>query len=209
MQLGALALAAGTARLASAQGKDIYTTLDPAAPIDVTADKIQVVEFFHYGCPHCREFDPLLDEWRKKLAADVVFTRIPVIWGDEADKGFPYYTGWALLYYALETSAQIDKLHGKTFVAVQDENIPLHSADTVKTWIKQQGIDADAFMETYKSFGLQSKVRRAGQLSRAYKITSVPSMAVQGRYVTSSALTGSHEAVLKEVDRLVASVRKS
>ncbi|MDR1423053.1 MAG: thiol:disulfide interchange protein DsbA/DsbL [Azoarcus sp.] len=204
-RLGALGLLAAPAGLALAQqtGKGRYLVLDPPVASD-TPGKIEVVEFFYYGCPHCREFDPTLREWLKKLPADVVFNRVPATWGGSNSRR----VGEARLYYALLALKLVDRLHEKVFVAIQDERLDPRDSDEVGEWASKQGVDAKAFVGAFKSFGVETQVRRAGQLDTMYKIDGVPTMAVGGRYVTSASLLGgSHQETLKEVDLLIAKVR--
>lgn len=199
-QLAALTALAAPAARAFAQAPDSFQTLEPAIPTD-NKDKLEVIEFFHYGCPHCRAFDPLLEPWVKRLPADVVFVRVPAIWGNTQ------LAKLAQLYYAIEVSGKVEQLHGKVFAAVQDDKVPLHTEDGVREWVAKQGVDAKALMDAYKSFGVQSMLKRADQVARAYKIQGVPTMAVDGRYLTSASMTGSHEATLKVVDTLLGRAR--
>lgn len=199
-QLGALALLAGPAGTVFAQSGAKFQILEPAVSTSA-AGKIEVLEFFHYGCPHCRDFDPLIEQWKKNLPADVVFTRVPAIWGNAQLRGL------AQLHYAIEASGNGDALHGAVFGAVQSEKLPLFSEDGVRDWVGKRGVDAKAFMDVYKSFAVQSMVQRADQLARSYKIQGVPTMAVAGRYITSASMTGSHPAALKMVDELIVRAR--
>ncbi|MDR1062349.1 MAG: thiol:disulfide interchange protein DsbA/DsbL [Azoarcus sp.] len=202
-QLGALALCAGAAGFALAQERNRFITLSPPVQTGVEG-KIEVVEFFYYGCPHCRDFDPLLQEWLKNLPADVVFTRVPVSWGDRDARR----QGEARLYYALQSVKRVGDLHEKVFAAIQDARMNPVNEDEVREWAGDQGLDAKAFMSAYKSFGVQTQVRRAMQLAKAYKIEGVPTLAVDGRFVTSASQTGSHQAALAEVDRLIGIARR-
>ncbi|MDR3214138.1 MAG: thiol:disulfide interchange protein DsbA/DsbL [Azoarcus sp.] len=202
-QLGALALLAGSAGLAPAQEKR-FIELTPPVQTDAK-DKIEVIEFFYYGCPHCREFDPMLQEWLKKLPSDAVFTRVPAIWSERDTRRL----GEARLYYTILDSKLLDVLHKKAFIAIQNERLNPGSEDEVLAWAEKQGVDAKAFMSVYKSFGVQTQVRRALQLTRAYKIEGVPTLAVGGRFVTSASLTGGHQAVLDELSSLIARARRN
>jgi thiol:disulfide interchange protein DsbA len=202
LQLGTLALVASPAGVVLAQGKSAFTTLNPVVPPAATAEgKIEVIEFFHYGCNHCRAFDPLLNEWKKKLAADVAFTRVPVMWDKAA-------IGWATLYYTLQAINKLDGVHEKIFAAVQDESIPLHTEDAARAWVARQGVDEKTFAAAYKSFGLQARVRHADQLGKDYKITGVPTLAVGGKYTTSASQAGGHAAALQVANELIERVRK-
>ncbi|MDR1661761.1 MAG: thiol:disulfide interchange protein DsbA/DsbL [Azoarcus sp.] len=202
-QLGALALFAGSASFASAQGKARFITLNPPVRTDVEG-KIEIIEFFYYSCPHCREFDPLLQGWLKKLPADVAFNRAPVSWGERDFRR----QGEARLYYALQSVKRVNDLHEKVFAAIQDARLNPTNEDEVREWAGKQKLDAEAFVDAYKSFGVQTQARRAMQLAQAYKIEGVPTLAVGGRFVTSASLTGSHKAALEEVDRLIDLARR-
>lgn len=201
-QLAALALLAGSAGLSPAQENRFYV-LSPPVPTDAEG-KIEVLEFFYYSCPHCRDFDPLLREWLKKLPSDVAFTRVPVSWGARDARR----QSEARLYYAILAGKQLDTLHEKAFIAIQDERLNPGNEDAVREWAGKQRVDVKAFMSAYNSFGVQTQVRRAGQLARAYKIEGVPTVAVGGRFVTSATLTGSHQAALEETNRLIERVRR-
>lgn len=177
-----------------------FQTLATPVPQE-TPGKIEVIEFFHYGCPHCRNFHPLISEWKKKLPSDVAFRAVPAIWSNEQLRGL------ARLYYAAERAGVLDKVESAIFVAVQDEKRPLFTEEGVRAWIGSTGVDATAFMDTYGSFAIQGLVQRADQIARAYRIQGVPTMAVGGRYLTSATLSGSHANTLKVVDDLVAKLR--
>lgn len=159
--------------------------------------KIELIEFFHYGCPHCRNFDPLLHTWLKTLPEDVSFRRVPAVWGN------PQLRELARLYYTLETLGEVDRLNESVFVAVQEKKLPLHTEKGVRDWVAAQGLDEKVFMDTYKSFGLNAQLQRAEQLGKTYQVNGVPTMAVGGRYLTSASMTGSHEGTLKMVDELI------
>lgn len=196
--LGSLALVGGSV---SAQEGQPFAVLSPALPTEAKG-KVEVIEFFHYGCPHCRAFDPLLEQWLKGQPADVTFRRVPAIWGN------PQLQGLARFYYAEEASGDLAKLHAKAFDAVQDDKTPLHTEAGALEWVAKQGVDAKKFAEAYKSFGIAAKVQRADQTARDYKIQGVPTLAIDGKFLTSASMTGSHAATLKMADQLVARARK-
>ncbi len=198
LKLATLALILPSASVAWA--KDAFTVLNPPQKSD-DPSKIEIIEFFHYGCPHCRDFDPLVSVWKKKLPADVAFRPVPAIWNNAQ------LSGLARLYYAAEVSGTLDALHGGIFGAVQDDKRPLFTEEQVREWIEGKVADPAKFIETYKSFGVGSMVQRADQLARAMKIQGVPTIVVDGKYVTSASLTGSHESTLKVTDELIARVR--
>lgn len=196
--LGAFALA-GAGSVQARQGRT-HLELSPAQP--TLAGKIEVIEFFHYGCPHCRDLDPLVERWKKTLSEDVAFHRSPVIWGQGA------LAGLARLYFSLDATGQLEALHSKIFAAVQDERRLVYDRDGARAWVQENGGDGKAVYDAWTSFGVETRVKEADARARAYKIDGVPTLAVGGRYLTSASLTGSHEAALKEVDRLIAQLRR-
>lgn len=191
---------AGPAALAQRRSPELFQVLPNKIPSE-TAGKIEVIEFFHYGCPHCRDFHPLMKHWLKSLPEDVSFRAVPAIWGNEQLRGL------ARLYYAAERTGTLDKLEEAIFAAVQDQRRPIHTEAGVRDWIGRFDVDAKAFMDTYNSFALQAMVQRADQVARAYRVQGVPTIAVGGRYFTSASITGSHENTLKVVDELIERVR--
>lgn len=178
-----------------------FETLDP--PVATAPEVIEVIEFFHYGCPHCRAFDPLVSAWKKKLPADVRFQLVPVIWNQRA------LFGLATFYYALAAIGALETLHPRAFAAVQDERRPLYERDGAAQWVREQGGDGAALAKAWDAFSVQTQVKQAERLARDYRIQGVPTLAIAGRYLTSAAHTGSHEAALTEADRLIGEVRRS
>jgi thiol:disulfide interchange protein DsbA len=205
LQLAAVGLGSAWAGKAAAQGGPVegrhYTKLAQPVPVSVPAGKVEVIEFFSYGCPHCYSLEPTLEDWAKRLPADVVFKRVPV--------GFnALYEGYQRIYYALEAMGQLDKMHRKVFDAIHQQRQRLDKEADIAAFMTANGIDGAKFIELYKSFGVQTKARQAQQLSNAYKIDGVPAMGVQGRYTTSGAQAGSNERALAVTDVLVQTSRK-
>ena len=126
---------------------------------------------------------------------------MPAIWGNAQLREL------ARLYYTIERTGAIATLHSAVFPAFQEQKRPLTTEEGVRSWVEKAGVDAKAFMDTYKSFGLQASVQRAEQLAAAYKVQGVPTMAVGGRYITSASISGSHENTLKVVDELIVKAR--
>ncbi|MBX3687500.1 MAG: thiol:disulfide interchange protein DsbA/DsbL, partial [Rhodocyclaceae bacterium] len=104
-------------------------------------------------------------------------------------------------------TGELHALHSKVFTALQSDKVPLNTEDGVRAWIAKQGGDEKRFMETYKSFGVQSMVQRADQIARAYKIQGVPTLAIDGKYLTAGSMAGTHENALKVADQLIQRVR--
>ena len=192
------------AGLAHAQGAPVegthYVKLNQA--LAVPPGKIEVIEFFWYGCPHCNAFEPALEAWSKKLSADVVFRRVPVAFRDEP------FVAHQKIFYALDAMGLIPTLHRKVFYAIHGERQKLDKPADIQAFMQKNGVDGAKFMETFNSFSVQTKVRQASKLAADYKIDGVPAIGVQGRYFTSGALAGSTDAALVVADHLIHKVRK-
>jgi thiol:disulfide interchange protein DsbA len=191
-----------TPLMALAQSRYQYTELKPPQPIDTDGKKIDVVEFFWYGCPHCYNLEPLLETWVKKLPPDAQFRRVPAVFNDR----------WALdaaIFYTFEALGVLDKLHRPFFDAIHRDHLRSENQAAMSEWLTKNGVDPKKFYETFKSFGVQSKTKRAIQLTTAYKIDGTPAMAVQGRYTVSAEQGGSREGMLDTTSYLIDLVRKS
>jgi len=180
----------------------VVKQLRPAQPIAMPG-KIEVVEFFSYACPHCKEFHPLLEAWKKNLPPDVAFRRVPITFGRQA------WVNLSKLYYALQASDQLERFDGAVFNGIHNERANLYSAKSVADWLRKKGGDADKFVVAFNSFGVQSKAKRAHQESRNYRITGVPSMAVNGKFLVEVNETGGLGGMLQAVDTLVSAERKA
>ncbi len=158
-------------------GRD-YAAIDPPLTTD-NPGKIEVIEFFSYACPHCSDLHPHLGRWAAKLPADVVLHRVPV--------GFnqPYYQLMARFYYALETLGELQKLDGAVFKAIHEKGLKLVDEKSLTEWVAAQGVDAKKFQDAFNAFGVVSKAKRADQLAQAARITGVPALVVDGRYLVT------------------------
>jgi len=194
------ALLALPAFVPSTAGAQQYTEIKPPLPVE-SQGKIEVIEFFWYGCPHCYTLEPYIETWLKKLPPDVEFRRVPAIfnqrWGHDA-----------AVYYTLEAMNLVDKLHRPLFDAIHKNNLRTDSDAALAEWLQKNGVDSKKFMDTMKSFGVQSKTRRAVQQTVAYKIDGTPALAVAGRYTVSAQQGRTQQGMLDTVDSLVMMVRK-
>lgn len=177
--------------------KSKYMEISPAQQTE--PGKIEVLEFFSYGCPHCAVLEPLLEKWIKGLPQDVVVKRVPVAF----NAGM---VPMAVLFYALEAMDRTD-LHPKVFQAIHEEKKRLFTKADIVAWVTAQGVDRAKFEAVYDSFGTQSKVKRAEQLTNAYKVQGTPSIAVAGRYLTSPSEAGGYQETIDVADALVKQVR--
>ena len=180
-----------------------YNRLAVPQPVS-PSDKIVVSEFFWYDCPHCADFDPMLESWAKKLPPGVVLQRVPVAFS-------PQFIPQQHLYYALLALGKLnDDMQAKIFNAIHKQRIPLGTADQMANWLAQQGIPKKTFLDAYNSFGVAAQVRQATQMVTDYQIQGVPTMAVQGTYTTSAALpeANNNKKVLEVVDFLIKKVQE-
>ncbi|NDY93509.1 thiol:disulfide interchange protein DsbA/DsbL [Ideonella sp. TBM-1] len=185
---------------APAEGKD-FVRLSQPVPM-AASGKVEVVEFFWYGCPHCNAMEPSLEAWVRKLPADVSFRRMPV--------GFtPVHELHQRLFYTLEALGQLEAVHRKVFAAIHVQRRNLNSEAALVEFAGSVGLDAARFSETLKSFSVSGKARQAKQMTAAFRIDGVPALGVHGRFYTSAALTGSHERAFAVTDWLIQQVRKA
>jgi len=173
-----------------------YAEVSPPQHTDVRHDQVEVLEFFWYRCPHCFHLEPELNAWAKKLPKSVVLERIPGILSN----------GWVPLaraYYALQALGLAHKLHEQVFEAIHVQHIDLNNPEIFFDWAATKGVDRRKLVAAYNSFGVNSKVMRAKQMTRAYKLTGVPSFAVDGKFTTSAYMAGGQEQLFKVLDGLV------
>jgi len=195
----ALLLAAG-ATFAQFPDRE-YSVLAPPQPTD-GGGKVEVIEFFWYGCGHCHALEPHIEKWLANLPKDVVFKRIPAIPSDA-------WAQTAVIYFTLEAMGQLDKYHRKVFDAIHEDNVILTNRQVRDQWLAKQGVDAAKFLEVEKSFSVVTKMNRARQMTAAYKIDGVPMLFVNGKYVTSNTYAkGNIANVMPIVDKLIALARK-
>jgi thiol:disulfide interchange protein DsbA len=204
-QLVGLGLGLSAGAPALAQGGFVenthYVKLAQPAPVSAPAGKVEVIEFFWYGCPHCNAFEPALEAWVKKLPDYVAFRRVPVAFRD-------IYAVHQQIFYALEALGKLDAMHRKVFYAIHNDRKRMEKPDEIADLMAANGIDRAKFLEAFNSFGVQTKVRQATKLVDAYKIDGVPALGVQGRYFTSGSLAGSADRSLAVTDFLIERVRK-
>ncbi|CAM3760532.1 thiol:disulfide interchange protein DsbA/DsbL [Polynucleobacter antarcticus] len=198
-------LAIAVSGMASAQNSKIeegfdYRILPVAQPLD-TKGKVEVIEFFWYGCPHCYDFEPELNAWLKRKPNDVVFRKVPVAFRDDL---MPH----SQLFYALESMGKGDALNDKVMFAMHKENKRLMTENEIADWVASQGVDRNAFLATYRSFAVVSKARAARQMAEAYRIDGVPTIVMQGRYMTSPSIAGNKAKAISVMEFLEQKIRK-
>jgi thiol:disulfide interchange protein DsbA len=189
-----------TAAKKPVEGTD-YLSLDKRVPTDVGAGKIEVIEFFWYSCPHCNAFEPQFAAWKKAAPKDVVVQRVPVRFRDD-------FEAQQRAYYVFESLNMVDALHGKLFHAIHTERQQLSSGAALAAWADKNGLPEKKFIETFNSFGVASKARRATQLQEAFKVQGVPALGIAGRFYTDGSLTQTMDRSLQVAEYLIGEVRR-
>ena len=172
-----------------------YQLVTPPQPTK-TGDKIEVMEIFWFGCPHCFHFEPILNKWRKHLPEDVQFRYMPGVFRKNWVPG-------ARAFYTARVLDVDDKVHEAIFNAIHLEHRRLYTEDSFADVFAANGVSREDFDKAWNSFTVENEVREAMQMSRKYGISGVPSIIVNGKYRTSASLTGSYEDMLKVVDQLI------
>jgi thiol:disulfide interchange protein DsbA len=180
-----------------------FDYLPVVMPTD-TPGKIEVIEFFWYGCPHCIHLEPMVEAWAKTLPKDVVFRREHAMFPGNSN-----WAGHAKLFVALKALGLVDSLTPKIFDAVHNQHIELRDEATLFDWIAKQGVNRAQFEAAYKSFSAQAGFARLIQLSQDYRIDGVPTFVVNGKYSTSPAKVQSEEKTFAVINALIAKERAS
>jgi thiol:disulfide interchange protein DsbA len=180
------------------EGKE-YSRLKIPHAVD-TGKKIEVIEFFSYGCPHCNDLEPYLQAWAKTLPPDVQFRRVPVMFQDR-------WKSLARDYYTLEALGEDMRLSPDVFKAVHVSGLPLYQEKAFVDWAATKGLDRAKVADTYNSFGVDSKMKRAAVLAQEYNVQAVPTVVVDGKFVTLSDKVGGHAAMPAALDTLIAKAR--
>ncbi|WP_036252995.1 thiol:disulfide interchange protein DsbA/DsbL [Methylobacter sp. BBA5.1] len=172
-----------------------YETLSQAQPTNNPA-KVEVIEFFWYGCPHCYDFEPLLRKWEQNLPDYVEFIRQPAVfsslWGKHAKA-----------YFTAEALGVVDKVHADFFDAIQVKKQKLEDEDQLAKFFAEHGVDEEQFRAAYNSFLVDTKMRQAGAIAARYGVTGVPAVIINGKYKTNGPLAGSHEKMIEIMNQLI------
>lgn len=181
-----------------------YFEIFPNYPAGIQG-KVEVLEFFWYNCPHCKDFEPHLTQWLNRKPEGVVFNRVPVIFMGR--DGQPNAAGklHAETFYALEMMGKLEGLHEVIFGAIHDQKISLDSPEAMEKFLAEKGVDAEQFRNTRQSFAVQTRVSRSIELARRFGVDGVPNLVVNGTYRSGS--VGSFEALTALVDFLIAKVK--
>ena len=198
MALGVAAAALAAPAMAALVEGTNYGRLKLPVPVE-TGKKIEVIEFFSYGCPHCAELEPHLDAWLAKLPPDVQFRRVPVFFQER-------WINLGKVYYTLEALGE-EKLSPAVFAAIHGGNQSLWNDKTFFDWAASKGLDRKKVEDMYNSFAINGKMNRAKQLAQTYNIQSVPTVIVDGKFVTASDKVGTHANLPAALDELIAKAR--
>ena len=202
----------GLAQQSPVAGRD-YHLISPAQPTD-SGKKIEVIEFFWYGCPHCYHLEPSLSAWVKRKPADVEFRPVPGTFGA------PTWEPLTRTYYALDAMGLAGKYHDAIFAAVHQEKdtgkqrAMVNDPRVIADWLGSKGVDKQKFLDTYNSFAVNTRAKRSEEMTRNYDVSGTPALAVDGRYLVSPSSfanadnTLNYDRFFSVVDQLIAQVRK-
>jgi len=176
------------------EGKDYSRLEKPVAT--QSGDKVEVLEFFWYGCPHCFAFEPSLKKWKKNIPANTQFIRVPA----------PLNPRWMVhtkAYYTLQIMGEDDKHHDAIFKAMHIDKKKLYSKEALADFLASRGVDKDKFLSNFDSFAVEMRARQAMQLAQQYQLQGVPMLAINGKYTVSGSQAGSHQAMLEITNYLI------
>jgi thiol:disulfide interchange protein DsbA len=172
-----------------------YRRLATAVPTS-TPGKIEVIEFFWYGCPHCYRLEPDVDNWLKTKPEDVEFVRIPAVFGRDWEPG-------ARAFYAAQALGVLDQIHAPLMDAIHAKKRPMRTEADLTTFFVEHGVSKEDFQTAYNSFDVETKLRRSQQMAKRMGISGVPSIVVDGKYETDVTMAGSGKSVFDVVNFLV------
>ena len=159
-------------------------------------ENVEVLEFFWYGCPHCYQFEPHIKQWKKGKPENVDFYRVPATFR-------PLWTLHARAYYALEMMGKLEQVHPYMFTEIHNNKNMLDSVDSLAKFVSKHGVDRSEFIDTMNSFSVENNLRKATKKVSSYKLSGVPTIAVNGKYLVSGSMAGSYENMIKIMQYLV------
>lgn len=195
----AAACATANAQSPPVAGRD-YIVLDPRRPTAPGAT-IEVIEFFYYGCPVCYESQPYIARWLEQAGESVTLRRVPAATFEGAEN-------FALTYYALEATGHLAQFHGAVYENHHFDDLRLSEEKNLLAWLARNGVDAERFREVRNSAETRARLAESRRIFEDYNVRGVPSIAVDGRYLTSARLAGSVRQMMEVVDYLVSRARE-
>lgn len=208
LRLAVLLLALAFNASASAQaapGKD-YRLIKPPQPTD-SGNRIEVLEFFWYGCPHCNSLQPSLRAWLRQKPADIDFKRVPAVF----DNSWLPLT-WA--YYTLDAMGNVEKLHYDMFAAIHEQKLRLSDPAVLFDWVAKHGVDRQKFADTYNSFGVKNRGARSIEMTKNYDIPGTPALTVDGKFLVAPSMilkpdqTVDYDRFFQVLNQVIAMARK-
>jgi len=180
--------------------QNIEYRLIPKQPV-TTGQRIEVIDFFWYGCPYCNALQPALEAWRKRKPADVVLRHIPAILNDS-------WQAHARIYYTLERLNEVARLHLQVYSGYHVELLRMSKPDVMVEWAVRHGIDRQRWLDAYYSPEVDENVARAKELTRIYTVAGTPTLVVDGRYLTSGELAPSLQGMIPVLEDLIRIARR-
>ena len=177
------------------EGKHFHR-ISPAVETDVEDGKVEVLELFWYGCPHCFQFEPYLSGWKESMSDNVSFVRMPAVLNKS-------WLAHARAFYALESMGELERIHPLFFEAIHTQGRRLRDVESISRFLSEHDVDVEKFKSAYNSLYVETKINRSGQLVRQYGSSSVPTVIINGKYRTSASDAGGFENVLEIIDLLV------
>jgi thiol:disulfide interchange protein DsbA len=172
-----------------------YKLISPAVPTETGQGQVEVVELFWYGCPHCFDLEPFIQDWLETKSESIDFKRLPATLN-------PGWITHARTYFALESIGELERIHPLLFMAIHEQGRRLRDIHSITRFLSQQGVDTDKFIEAYESLEVQTKLNQASWLNQQYGASGVPAMVVNGRYLTSASMAGSYYNLFEVVNYL-------
>jgi thiol:disulfide interchange protein DsbA len=173
-----------------------YSMLTAAQGTSSSPDVVEVAEVFWYGCPHCYSFDPFVTKWSGELPAGVEFIRLPVMWN-------PTNQIHARMFYTAEALGKLDEIHEAIFREMHVNKRMLTTESAIEAFFENYGVSPEEFQKTFRSFAVESKLKRAKNLTQRYRIQSVPLLVINGRYVTTGKGIRNFDDILAVADELI------
>lgn len=170
-----------------------------------TPGKIDVVEFFWYGCIHCYNFEPKVNAWHKKLPSDVVFIKVPIVFDSQRVN----FQGHQRLFYTLEAMGKLDQAHSKVFEAMHKDKKVLGNDAQIFDFAESIGLKREEFANVFKSFGVNAKCAQAKSLFESYGADGVPTLGVDGKFFTSASIAGSEDNAIRVAEALIKRQRQA
>jgi thiol:disulfide interchange protein DsbA len=201
LALLAVALFPGMAQAQEVRARqNVEYRLIAPQPVD-TGGRIEVIDFFWYGCPYCNELQPAFDEWVKRKPADVIVRRIPAVLRDT-------WAPHARIYYTLELLGEAERLHSQVYRSYHVEELHMSKPDVMEQWAVRNGIDRRRWVDAYFSPEVDARIARAAQATKRYDVQGTPSVVVDGQFLTSSSMTSTVRGILAVVDDLIRLARQ-